>query len=124
MAGDVAGIDEAQALLGANLGGADELRCRGVWRVGHLVIFVKGRDVPRNVAADGSQEPRNLAQLGFAVVEARHYQGDYLEPEPALVDHADAFGDVLQGPAECPIALLIEALEVNLVGDNPRAQEV
>ena len=120
----VAGIDEAQALLGADLGGADELRRGRVRRVGHLVVLVKGGDVPGDVAADGGEELRHLAQLGFAVVEARHHQGDHLQPEPALVDHADAFGDVLQGAAERPVALVVEALQVNLVGDNPRAQEI
>ena len=67
---------------------------------------------------------RHLAQLGFAVIEAGHNQGDHLKPEAAFVHHADAFGDALQGAAEGAVALVVEALQVNLVSDNPGAQEV
>ena len=80
--------------------------------------------MPGDVAADGGEELRHLAQLGFAVVEARHHQRHHLQPEPALVDHADAVGDVLQRAAERAVALVVEALQVNLVGDDPRAQEI
>ena len=124
VAGGVAGIDKAQARFGADLRRADELRGSRVRRVGHLVVFVKGGDVPGNVAADGGEELRDLAQLGFTVVEAGHHQGDHLKPQPAVVDHADALSDVLQGAAQCAVALVVEALEVNLVGDNPGAQEI
>ena len=57
--GQVAGIDEAQALLGADLRGTNELRRCRVRRIGHLVVLVKRRHVPGDVAADA--DARNCA---------------------------------------------------------------
>src|SRR5579862_2579084 len=72
-AGQVAGVDKAQAFFRANLGGPHECLWRGRLRVGHPVILVERRDVPRNVRTNRSQKTRDLPQLVGAVVESRYH---------------------------------------------------
>src|SRR5262245_27165832 len=124
LAGAVAGVDEVQPLLGADLGGADEHAAVGVGRVGHLVVAVEAGDVPGDVAADRRQEAGRAAQLLFAVVEAGDDQRDDLHPDAALVDHADAVQDVLQRAAQRAVVAVVEALQVDLVGPDPGAEVV
>src|SRR5205823_14916885 len=45
----VAGIDVSQAAAASDLCGAEQRACAGVVRLEHLVIFVKGGDMPWNV---------------------------------------------------------------------------
>ena len=91
-------------------------------RVGHLVILVERRDVPGNVGADRGEEAGRLAQLVVAVVEARNDEGDDLQPQAALVDHADGARDVVQRAAEAAIVAVVELFEIDLVGDDPGAE--
>src|ERR1051325_3845342 len=70
-AGDVAGIDEAQAGAAADGVRAQQRRRRRVAVAGHLVVLVKGGDVPRDVAVDAGEELGDLRQLVVAVVELR-----------------------------------------------------
>src|SRR5262249_31941308 len=112
LAGPVAGVNEAQALLGSDLGGADELAPLPFRRVGHAVVGVEAGHVPGNIFADRRQEAGGVAQLRLAIVEARDDERDDLQPEAALVEHADAFGDVVQGAAQGAVVTVVEALQI------------
>src|SRR5579871_5993379 len=66
----VAGVDEVQAFLGADLGSSHDRGRLCVSLRGHLVVVVTRRHVPRDVGRDRLEEPRDLAQLSLGVVPA------------------------------------------------------
>src|SRR5262249_980051 len=51
-------------------------------------------------------------------------EGDDLQPEAALVDHADRARDVVECPAEGSVSAIVEAFEIDLVGDDPGTQVI
>src|SRR5262245_24271308 len=91
LAWQIACVIVSQARLGPDLACSYQLAWRRRLRIGHAIILVERRHVPRNIPANASEELRDLAQLAFAVVEARNDQRHDFEPDAALVDHADGF---------------------------------
>src|SRR5437868_3140154 len=45
----ITGIDEPQSCLTSNLSRTLQRRCRRVFRIGHLVVLMERRHVPRNI---------------------------------------------------------------------------
>src|SRR5262249_13226967 len=104
----VARIDEAETLFGADFGGTHQgFGCGCRW-FDHLVVGVEGSHVPGNVWADRSQEAGGVAQLFGAVVEARYHQRHDFEPDAVGVDHADCVGDALERAAQGAIVAIVE----------------
>ena len=117
--GQVAGVDEAQALGGARLGRAQQRAHRGGRAVLHAVVRMEGRHVPGDVGRDRDQEARDVPELLDRVVEARHDERHHLEPEALLVERADRPGDALERAAEVAVGPVAEALQVHLVERDP-----
>src|SRR5580704_319890 len=123
-AGKIASIDVAEARLAADFDGAQQVFGIRVARdiVLHFVVAVKGGDVPGNVRRDSGQEFGKAAQLVGGIVEAGDEEGDDLEPEPHLVDTADAVEDGTDASAEFMVVAVIKAFEIDLVQIEPGAQ--
>src|SRR6266542_4458115 len=64
----IARVDVTKAGLFSDLGGAHERLRAGVVRIGHLVIFVKCRDVPWNIRRDADQKLRQTGQFIVGVI--------------------------------------------------------
>src|SRR2546421_944726 len=116
---DVPSVHELEACLRSDLAGADERLRRGVVGVGHAVVLVKRGDVPGDLGAHRGDVLGGAPELRAVVVEAGHDEGHHLEPEAALVHHADRVQDVLQYAAELAVAPVIHRLEVDLVAVGP-----
>src|SRR5712671_2825316 len=56
----------------------------GVLWIGHFVIFVKGRYMPRNIRRHARQKLGQPSELVVGVVEPRNHQRDDLEPKTHL----------------------------------------
>ena len=119
--GQVPRIHIAQPRLLADLGRAHQVPGRRVRVLRHLVVLMEGRHVPRGIRRDGDQEAGNVRQLFLRVIETGHEERDDLDPEPQLAQQADRVEDVLEPPAQLPVVLLAEALEIHFVEVNVRA---
>ena len=80
--------------------------------------------MPWDIRRDRGEESRDVAQLGVRVVEARDDQRDDLEPEPHAVQPLDRLEHRGEHAAELPVVRVVEALEIDLVEIDPRAQVV
>ena len=70
----IARVNEIQSFSAADLGGAQSRPGAGAIPIGHLVVGMKGGDVPRNVGRDAFYEPRELPDLIGIVIEIRNEQ--------------------------------------------------
>ena len=89
--------------------------------VAHLVVLVIGRDVPRDVWRQPSQEAGCVPQLGLRVVEAGHGQRHDFHPEAHLHQPLNRLQDVVHFPAQLAVIAVRHGLEVDLVGIRPGA---
>jgi len=85
---------------------------------------MKRGDVPRNVRADADQELRQVAQLGLVAILAGYQQRDNLQPDAPLMHLANAAAHVRQGSAQRAMLAVVETLEVNFIGTQPRLEKV
>ena len=118
----VAGIDVPQAVRAADRRGVDQHARSRVRRIGHLVIGVKRGDVPRNVRRHAGDERREPLELVAGIVESRNQQRDDLDPEIHRVQPANRVEDRLQPSAKLTVMAIVEALEIDFVQIDPRAQ--
>src|SRR4051812_4656680 len=81
-------------------------------------------DVPRDIRRDGSDEFSQAADLIVRVVESWNQQRDDLQPEADLVNALDGVENWLKASTELAVVRVVEALEVDFVQVNVRAQEV
>jgi len=123
-AGKVAGVDVAKAGLAADFDGAEQIFRVRVTRAGHFVIAMKSGDVPGNVGRNARQKFGEAAQFVIAVVEAGNEKCNDFEPEPHLVDAADALENGADAAAEFVIVAVVEALEIHFIEIKPRANVV
>ena len=123
-AGKIAGIDVAKSGLAADFDGAQQVfRIRVAGDIVlHLVVAVKGGDVPGNVGRDARQEFGEAAKFVGVVVEAGDEKRDDLEPEPRLMNAADAIEDGSDAAAEFVVVTVVKALEIDFVQIEPGAQ--
>ncbi len=82
----IARIDVTKASLPPNLRSSHERFWAGVVRISHLVVFVKGSDVPRNIRRHADQKLRQAGQFIVGVIEAWDNQGEDLQPEAHLIE--------------------------------------
>src|SRR5216684_9323231 len=114
-AGDITRIDEPQPGPPADLVAAQELPRGRVRVLRHLIILMKGRNVPGDVAVDAGQELGDLRQLVIGIVEARHDQSHALQPDAALLETLDRIEHRLERPAEIAVVRVGETLQIDLV---------
>src|SRR5229473_8223824 len=81
----VPGIDVPQASLLADLCCPHQGLGSGVLWIGHFVIFVKGRYMPRNIRGHARQKLGQASHLVVGVVEPGNHQRNDLQPEAHLV---------------------------------------
>ncbi len=116
----IAGIDIPQAISLTDRYGADQHLRRRVFRVGHAVVLVEGRDVPGNVRRHAGHETRQPIDLVSRVVEARNEERHDLEPDAHAVKRANRLEDWFQTSAKLTIVPVIKALEIDFVEIHPR----
>ena len=75
--------------------------------------------MPRDLRRYRRDQLGRAGQLALVVVEAGHDQCHDLEPEAALVHHADRVDDVLKHAAQLAIPLIVHRLEIDLVAIGP-----
>jgi len=63
--------------------------------IGHFVIFVKGRYMPRNIRRHARQELGQPSQFVAGVVEPGNHQRNDLQPEAHLVQLSNGIQDRL-----------------------------
>jgi len=114
-AGQISGIDEAQAGLTTDFHGTEKVIGRGVARVVHFVVAVKRSHMPGNVGGNARYKFSEFAQFIGGIVEAGNQQGDDLEPESHLINATNAFQDRADTAAEFVIVAIVETLEVDFV---------
>src|SRR5258708_8197475 len=81
----VPGIDVTQACPLADLCCPHQRLGAGVLWIGHFVIFVKGRYMPRNIRGHARQKLGQASQFVVGVVKPRNHQRNDLQPEAHLV---------------------------------------
>jgi hypothetical protein len=114
-AGQVARVDEAEALLATESGRAGQHSRRRVRGVQHPVVLMEGGHVPRDIRRDAREKACQAPQLGIAVVEPRDEQRHDLEPHARGVQPGNGVEDRLQSAAELAIVPVVETLQVDLV---------
>ena len=75
-----------------------------------------------NATGSGPTELGEPLHLVVRVVEPRNQQRDDLEPDSHLVQRADRAEDGLDSSAQLAIVTIVEALEIDFVEIDPRAQ--
>ncbi len=91
----VSGIDVTQAYPVANLCRPHQGLGAGVLWIGHFVVFVKGRYMPRNIRGHARQKLGQASQLAARVVKPGNHQRNDLQPEAHLVQLSNGIQDGL-----------------------------
>src|SRR5229473_3214372 len=117
----IPGIDVPQASLLADLCCPHQRLGAGVLWIGHFVVFVKSRYMPRNIRPHACQKLGQPSQFVAGVVEPGNHQRNDFQPEAHLVQPSNGIQDGLQAPAELTITAVIKALQVHLVKIHPRS---
>ena len=118
--GCISRIDVAQAVSLTDRNGADQHLRRRVFRVGHAVVLVEGRDVPGNIRRHAGHETRQAIELVSRVVEARNEERHDLEPDAHTVKRANRLEDWFETSTKLAIVPVIKALEIDFVEIHPR----
>ena len=126
LAGEIAGIDVAEAGLAADFDGAEKVVRGGVARdiVLHFVVAVKGGDVPGNVRRNAGQEFGEAAQFVGGIVEAGDQKRDDFEPETHFVHAANGVEDGADASAEFVIVAIVESSSDRLCRNPPRGADI
>jgi hypothetical protein len=120
-AGQVPGVDVPQSGRAADGGGANQRRGGRIVGPLHLVVFVKCRHVPRNIARNAGQKFRHAAQSLVGIVEAGDDESHHFQPEAHLVNAADGVENGRDPAAQLAVMAGVEALQVDLVQVGPGA---
>src|SRR5258706_8058054 len=91
----VPGIDVTQACRLADLCCPLQRLSSGVLWIGHFVIFVKGRYMPRNIRGHARQKLGQASQFVVEVVKPRNHQCNDLQPEALIVQAFNCVQDRL-----------------------------
>src|SRR6267143_1405878 len=91
----VPGIDVPQASLLADLCCPHQGLWTGVLWIGHFVVLVKGRYMPRNIRGHARQKLGQASQFVAGVVEPGNHQRNDLQPEAHLVQPSNGIQDGL-----------------------------
>src|SRR5262245_5066248 len=78
--------------------------------------------MPGNIRGDARQEIRQPGELVPRVVEPGNQERHDLEPEPHRVKTTNRLEDRLEPAPELPVVPIVEALQVDLVEIDPRAE--
>lgn len=117
LAGEVSGVDVAEAGLAADLDGLKKI----VWArvscdiVLHFIVAVKSGNVPGNVRRDVGNKFRELAKFVGIVIEAGDEERDDFKPEAHLVNAADTVEDGGDASTEFVIVTVVEAFEIDFI---------
>src|SRR5258706_8500753 len=120
LTGQVARIDKLETTFMPDLRSPDERTGGRVARIHHFVVGMEGRHMPGDLRRNGGDEPGNSPDLSFGVVVSRNQQSHDFEPESHLVKLLDRIEDMIEDPAELPVPLVVEPLQVDLVKVDPR----
>src|SRR5258708_11374651 len=88
-------IDVTQACPLADLCCPHQRLAAGILWIGHFVIFVKGRYMPRNIRGHARQKLGQASQFVVGVVKPGNHQCNDLQPEAHLVQLSDGIQDGL-----------------------------
>src|SRR5229473_873634 len=91
----VPGIDITQACPLADLCCTHQRLGAGVLWIGHFVVFVKGRYMPRNIRRHARQELGQPSQFVVGVAKPGNHQRNDLQPEAHLVQLSNGIQDGL-----------------------------
>ena len=124
LAGKISGIDVAESSFAPDFCGAQQVFRRRVALALHLVVGVKGGDVPRDVGGNSGYEFSEAAEFVVVVVETGNEKCDDLQPKPHGVNVANAVENGADAAAEFVIVAIVETLEIDLVEIEMGAQEI
>ena len=124
LAGEVSGVDVAEAGLAADVRGLQEIFGGGVAGnvILHFVIAVEGGYVPGDVWRNLREEFGEAAEFVGEIVEAGDEEGDDFEPEAHLVNAANAVEDGADASAEFMVVAVVETFEIDFVEIEMRAE--
>jgi len=110
----ISGIDESQADVAGNPGGAYQIGGASAGLLCHSIVRVEGGKVPGDIGRDAGDESRGRREFLEGIVEPRHDQRNDLHPEAHGVDVSDGVEDRREAASQLAIALFAEALQVDL----------
>ena len=118
----VACVDIPKSRAAGDIGGTNEHRRRRVRRIGHPVILMKRRDVPRDIRRNARNKFGQTSQFRFAVIEAGYKQRHDFDPDARAVQPFDGVEDWREPSAQLAVMTIVEAFEIDLVRVDVRSK--